>query len=105
MPPSPSLAPFTVGEVVLTSLEALLSAAALHLGEAMPDGRRLDTPDPQEAWLALLSASALLNHVGALMKPEHLAPRQATLDRLLKRLAERHPTTRFTLPAHLAPLG
>jgi hypothetical protein len=91
--------------VVLTSLEALLSAAALNLGEAMPDGRRLAKPDPQEAWVALLTASAILSHTGPLMKPEAAAPRQATLDRLLALLAQRHPNEQFRLPAHLQGLA
>jgi hypothetical protein len=100
--PEPLL-PFTVAEVVLTSLEALLSAARLHLGEAMADGRRLDQTDPQEAWRALLAASALVSHTGALMAPEALAPRQAELERLLALLAERHPSAQFAVPAHLLP--
>ena len=51
------LKPFTVGQLVLTSLETFFSAASLHLGDALPDGRKLDATDPQEAWRAVLAAA------------------------------------------------
>jgi hypothetical protein len=93
--------PFSVGQLVLTSLEAFLNAAALHLGDALPDGRRLDATDPQEAWRALLGASALLNQFGPLMKGDKLVPYEAGLAHLLERLGQAYPDARFPAPAWL----
>lgn len=94
--------PFTVGEVVLTSLDALTSAAALHLGEAMPGGGRLERPDPQEAWKAILAASGMLHHVGALMQPEALARAESRLQAVARRLASLHPDAEFPVPEGIA---
>lgn len=95
--------PFTVGEVVLTSLDALLSAAALNLGEAMPDGRTLDRPDAQEAWKAILAASGMLKHVGPLMKESAWRQAEERLQAVTSRLATLHPDTEFPVPEALAP--
>ncbi|MDB5096225.1 MAG: hypothetical protein JWM80_646 [Cyanobacteria bacterium RYN_339] len=95
------LEPFTVGQLVLTSLESFFSAASLHLGDALPDGRKLDATDPQEAWRALLAASALLNQFAPLMADNRLVPYQAGLEHLLQRLGQAYPEARFAAPAWL----
>jgi hypothetical protein len=95
------LEPFTVGQLVLTSLESFFSAASLHLGDALPDGRKLAATDPQEAWRALLAASALLNQFAPLMTDNRLVPYQAGLEHLLQRLGETYPNARFPAPAWL----
>lgn len=95
------LEPFTVGQLVLTSLESFFSAASLHLGDALPDGRKLEATDPQEAWRALLAASALVNQFAPLMTDDRLVPYQAGLEHLLQRLGETYPDARFAAPAWL----
>jgi hypothetical protein len=95
------LEPFTVGQLVLTSLETFFSAASLHLGDALPDGRKLEQTDPQEAWRALLAASALVNQFAPLMTDDRLVPYQAGLEHLLQRLGETYPNARFAAPAWL----
>ena len=102
MPDKPApMAPFKVAEVVVTSLEALISAAALHLGDALPDGRALAVADrdPGEAWFALLAAGALVDQLGPMMD---VAIREGWQDRisgLAERLAEAHPHRQFPAPA------
>jgi hypothetical protein len=93
-----ALEPFTVGQLVVSAIEAFFSAAALHLGESLPDGRKLDVTDPLEAWRALLGASALLMQLGPLMADAKLLPYQAGLDHMLAKLAADYPTTRFPVP-------
>lgn len=95
----------SVAEITLTTLQALLSAAALHLGTALPDGRRLARPDAQEAWKAILGASGLLDRVGPLMAPEAYAAQRERLNGLLSLLAERHGKERFPLPPELEALA
>lgn len=95
------LQPFAVGEVVLTSLEALVSAAALNLGDAMPNGQTLAKPDPQEAWYALLAASGLMNHVGPLMKAGPREKLESRLAELLERFSKLHGDREFPIPKHL----
>lgn len=85
-------------EVIATSLESLLAAAALHLGEATASGARLAAPDPQEAWRALLAAEAVISALDRLMHPAF----QAELARLAALLAERHPALALPVPASLA---
>lgn len=94
---------FEVGEVIVTSLEALLSAAALNLGESLPDGRKLSLPDGMEAWRALLGAIGLLRYVGPLMDPAVAKGYQATLQRLLEKIAAMYPNEDFPIPADLQP--
>lgn len=101
MKSSPLLNPVVVGEVVATSLEALLSAAALHLGEPMPDGRKLMKADPMEAWRALLAATGLLRYVGPLMDPAVAEGYAATLQQRLDLLAARYPDQDFPIPQDL----
>lgn len=88
---------FSVGELVATSLDALINAAALHLGEpdvhtALP----LEQPDRHQAWLALYAASALLEQLGPLMDEDALVPFRAGFSRLVITFAEQHPD--FELP-------
>lgn len=99
---APDLAPFSVPVLIATSLDALISAATLHLGDPMPDGRRLDAPDPQEAWRALLAVQGLLAHAGPLMAEETIAPFRTAHAYLVQRLADAHPETAFPVPPALA---
>lgn len=102
MPDHPKpMQPFQVAEIVVTSLEALLSAAALHLGDAMPDGRGLpaDQRDPVEAWFALLGAGALVDQLGPLMQAERRDGWRTRIAGLVERLAKAHPDRRFPAPA------
>jgi hypothetical protein len=95
------MAPFKVAEVVVTSLEALISAAALHLGDALPDGRALPTADQDadEAWFALLAAGALVDQLGPMMDPKIRQGWQDRLGELAERLAEAYPQKEFPAPA------
>ncbi|MDB5095790.1 MAG: hypothetical protein JWM80_211 [Cyanobacteria bacterium RYN_339] len=95
------LAPFKVAEIVVTSLEALLSAAALHLGEALPDGRQLAPieRDPIEAWMALLSASALVEQMGRYMRDDLRQTFEGKLQALVTKLAANHADRQFPVPA------
>jgi hypothetical protein len=97
----PELAPFKVAEIVVTSLEALLSAAALHLGEALPDGRQLAVTerDPVEAWMALLSASALVEQMGRYMNETARKAFEGKLQALVDKLAAQHGDKQFPAPA------
>ena len=92
---------FQVAEVVVTSLEALISAAALHLGDRMPDGRGLTTgqQDPVEAWFALLGAGALVDQLGPLMQAEIRDGYRSRIEGLVDRLAKGYPTKKFPAPA------
>lgn len=102
MPEKPTpMAPFKVAEVVVTSLEALISAAALHLGDAMPDGCALGAADrdPNEAWFALLAASALVDQLGPMMDVGLREGWQARLSGLAERLAQAYPQKEFPAPA------
>lgn len=102
MPDQPQpMQPFKVAEVVVTSLEALISAAALHLGDAMPDGRGLpaDQRDPVEAWFALLGAGALVDQLGPLMQAEIRDAYRSRIEGLVDRLAKEHPARKFPAPA------
>lgn len=87
---------FTVGELVVVSLDGLLAAAALHLGEPDEAGSRLEAPDPQQAWLALFAASALLEQLGPLMSEDVVVPYRAGFARLVEKFAAEHPA--FHLP-------
>lgn len=104
MPPTaPSyVAPFSMAELVLTSLEGFLSGTHLHLGGALTDGGVLEKRDPQEAWRGLLAASALLNQFAPLMSHEVLVPYYNRLKALSEQLAKQHPTERFPAPPWLA---
>lgn len=88
-----------VSTIARTTIQGLFSAAALHLGEAMPDGRTLEQPDPQEAWLALLSAGALLDQFYPLLSEEVEAPYRQVMQGLAERLAERHADIQLPMPA------
>ena len=84
-------------EVIATSLESLLAAAALHLGEATAEGARLAAPDPQEAWRALLAADALISSLDRLVHPAF----KGEMARLAALLAARHPALELPVPASL----
>ncbi len=102
MPDKPlPMASFKVAEVVVTSLEALISAAALNLGDALPDGRALAAAarDPIEAWFALLAAGALVDQLGPMMNIELREGYRERLTDLAERLAEAHPQKDFPVPA------
>lgn len=97
----PELAPFKVAEIVVTSLEALISAAALHLGEALPDGRKLSEAerDPVEAWMALLSASALVEQMGRYMRDDLRQTFEKRVTGLVEQLAAKYGDRQFPAPA------
>lgn len=97
----PHVAPFSVAEMVVTSLEAFMSAAALNLGEATPDGRNLAAPDALEAWRALLAATGLLNQFSPMMNETLLVPYQAGLAHLLQTFVARHPDLEVPVPSWL----
>ncbi|MDB5098173.1 MAG: hypothetical protein JWM80_2594 [Cyanobacteria bacterium RYN_339] len=90
--------PHTVGEVVGTSLDAFFSAAALHLGEPDREGRKLKQPDPIEAWLAMISASAVLMQLRPIMTEPMRAPYEGELRRLAERFARLHPDVQVPAP-------
>lgn len=102
MPPPPAsdefIEPFEVGEIVVTSLEALLSAAALNLGDVMSDGKRLLSPNPQQAYLALVSASALVVELSPLMEPSIFEHYQAALLGLCERFSNAFPDLPVNAP-------
>ncbi|MFP5501271.1 MAG: hypothetical protein ACLGIN_02200 [Candidatus Sericytochromatia bacterium] len=83
--------------VIATSLESLLAAAALHLGEATAEGARLAGPDPQEAWRALLAADAMIQALDRLVHPAF----KAETSRLAALLAARRPALALPVPASL----
>jgi hypothetical protein len=98
--PPASVAPFKVATVIVTALEALISAAALNLGEAL-GGNRVLAPgerDPHEAWIALLSVSTLLDTLGPLMHAETRESYQARVAGLAGLLASQYPETPFAVP-------
>lgn len=102
--------PHTVGEVVGTSLDAFLTAAALHLGEPDRNGKHIQQPDPIEAWIAMISASALLMQLRPIMTDAMRAPYEQALRQLADRFAAQHPDVRVPAPgltranvAHLSP--
>ena len=90
--------PPPVGRQVETALKAFLSAAALHLGDALPDGSRLPAPDPEEAWRALLCAVALADALGPVMPPALHATYDPALEALLARFAAAHGTRELPPP-------
>ena len=99
--PDESVDPFSVGTLVATALDSFLSAAALHLGDALPSGRTLADRDATEAFLALVAASALLDQLGPVMNDDVKLPFQAGLANLARRFAAQHP--RVALPRLTPP--
>lgn len=87
---------FSVGELVAVSIEGLLNAASAHLGEPDEAGLVLEAPEPQQAWLALLAASALLERLGPMMSDDAVVPFRAGFARLVEKFAADHPD--FHLP-------
>ena len=82
---------FTVGELVATTLDALINAAAAHLGQPLPDGRQLAKPDARQAYMALLCAGELLESLSPLMNEAAVLPIRAGLARQSLIFAELHP--------------
>lgn len=95
------MAPFKVAEIVVTSLEALISAAALHLGEQLPDGRQLPEAerDPIEAWMAILGASSLVDQLGRYMRDDLRQTFETRVQGLTEALATRYGDRPFPAPA------
>ena len=104
-PPSPNgglpMASFKVAEVVVTSLEAFISAAALNLGAQLPDGRALSAAeqDPIEAWFALLAAGGLMDSLGAMMQQELRESYRRRIGEQADKLAAMYPKRQFPAPA------
>lgn len=87
-----------VAALAALTLQSFLTAAALHLGQALPDGTRLPHPDAHEAWRALLAADALVRALAPWLDD---AFRRALQD-LAAAFALAHPT--LAVPAPDAPV-
>lgn len=98
-PPRSDIELVPVGQVIGESIDALLLAAALHLGEATPDGRRVARPNADEAWRAILAASAMIHAVGDMMEPLVASRYAAALQANLELLKRRFPNREFPIPA------
>ncbi len=96
-----ALPEFKVGQLVADAINAFLSAAALHLGEATPDGEQVAMPSPSEAWLALMGASALVGELSEHMAAPMRQYFQQALDSLLLKFAERFPDEEVPAPGLL----
>lgn len=94
------LPPIPVDQMVADALNAFLSAAALQLGEPDSDGNRLQ-PNPSEAWLALMGASALTQGLGPVMAEAVRTHFGRILDALLARFAEAFPDEVVPMPGLL----
>ena len=81
----------TVGQMVVDAINAFLSAAALHLGEATSTGERVAEPRSSEAWLALMGAIALVDELTPQMGETVQSHFRQSLDGLLLKFAERYP--------------
>ncbi|MDB5096933.1 MAG: hypothetical protein JWM80_1354 [Cyanobacteria bacterium RYN_339] len=99
------IAPFAVGTLVATSLEAFLATAGLNLGEPLPDGRKLETPHSGEAWIALYAAAALLDQFEPTMARALHADYRARLERLVGRYEARYPGPHAPVPPESADLA
>lgn len=91
MTTSEFLPPVSAGQVLATSLEAMLSNASLNLGDRTPEGQRLEHPDAQEAWLSLMSASALLVELAPVLDDSVAGYYRVALVGLLERFAKLYP--------------
>lgn len=98
MTPSSHVELVPVGQVIGESIDALLLAAALHLGESTPDGRRVARPDADEAWRAILAAGAMVHAVGGMMDPLVASRYAAALQANLELLKRRFPHREFPVP-------
>lgn len=98
-------APADVGYLVAASLEAFFATAEGHLGDARPDGSRVALPDPQEAYLALLAASSLVDQLCHVMAPALHQTYATRLERLLALYEARHPGPHAEAPAPVASLA
>lgn len=90
-----------VGQLVADAINAFLSAAALHLGESTGQGGTVAQPNPTEAWLALMGASALVSELSPHMAEPMRQYFAQALDGLLHKFAERHPDELLPLPGLL----
>lgn len=82
---------FSVSELTLTILEGFLTAASMHMGEASPEGVRLEKPEPMQAWLALKSAGALLDQLAPIMNADVRVPLHARLTYLFETFEAKVP--------------
>lgn len=94
---------FSVGELLVTSLDGLLTAAALHMGDKLADGRGLRETDATECWLALLGAAGLLVELAPVLRDEVKRPYEAILADLLQRYGEAFPDRKVPTPNR--PIG
>lgn len=76
------LAPFSVAELLVRSLDGFLAVAAAHLGEG-----DLDEPNVDEAYAALSAVASLLDTLGPLLDPEAVMPFRVGFLRLTEKLA------------------
>ncbi|HEY9724797.1 MAG TPA: hypothetical protein V6D47_22530 [Oscillatoriaceae cyanobacterium] len=93
---------FSVADLIIGALEGYASAALLHLGEALPDGARLRSPDPDEAWRAILGGTALLNAFALMMDEAVLIPYELGYRQIIEHFVRLHPTHTPHLPAWAA---
>lgn len=96
--------PFSVAELLLTSLDGFLTAAALHMGDKLEDGRGLQITNATECWLALMGATGLLVELAPMLNDEIKKPYEATLAKLLARYADAFPEQTVAPPTK-RPLG
>lgn len=90
--------PHTVAEIVFSSLDALLAAARMNLGHSDALGRKMDTPDPIEAWVAMMSASALLQQLQPVLPAKVRAPYEQELAELVQRFSAKHADLQVPTP-------
>jgi hypothetical protein len=83
------------------AVQMCLSAASLHLGEPDDRGRRLATPEPGDAWLAILASDALIDALLPLLDTETATALGASLGRVLAAFPARYPAYQAPLPLTL----
>ncbi|HEY9722752.1 MAG TPA: hypothetical protein V6D47_12125 [Oscillatoriaceae cyanobacterium] len=96
--PANAAFPHTVAEIVFSALDAFLAAARMNLGFADAKGQTMDTPDPVEAWVALMSASALLMQLQPVLPADVRAPYEAELAELTQHFGTAHADVQVPVP-------
>ncbi|MFN3428919.1 MAG: hypothetical protein ACK46X_03080 [Candidatus Sericytochromatia bacterium] len=83
------------------AVQMCLSAARLHLGDPDERGRRLATPTPDDAWLAILAADALIDALLPLVDSDTATALGQSLGQLLAAFPARYPAYQARLPLTL----
>lgn len=102
MPESSSATPTRADEVAVRSLQAFLAAAAVHMGDALADGSKLLEGDPVEAWIALVSADALVTQLAPAMPDDEAEGFRHTIQQLSERLVATFPEAQLPVPGPLS---